>query len=118
MANNIKNLREDLKDLKYRNGLLENINCLKEDTEKYRQMVKNGEPLPDGIFQYKNEMGTPVDSFYTIYEADLSDEEKSEYFLLRQSSHIRTIKNCIVFLTVLAAIRLFFWVLSILTQLF
>lgn len=114
MADKINDLREELEDLKYRNGLLQKIDCSIEDTKKYQQMIKNGEPLPDGVFQYKDQTGTPVDSFYTIYQADLDEKEKLEYFILKQSLHIQTIKNYVLFFTVLAVISLLFWVLLLL----
>lgn len=50
MADKIKDLREELEDLKYRNGLLQKIDCSIEDTKKYQQMIKDGEPLPEGSF--------------------------------------------------------------------
>ena len=77
-------------------------------------MIKDGEPLPDGIFQYKDQTGTPVDSFYTIYKADLDEKERLEYFILKQSLNIRTIKNCVVFFTVLAVIFLLLLLLPLL----
>ena len=39
-------------------------------------------------------------------EDSLTNEEMQEYVALKQYSHIRTIKSCLVFLTVLAALPL------------
>ena len=117
MAKNIHNLKNELYQLRFENDLLQKIYCSDADFKKYLQMLKNGEKLPDGVFQESSEYGQSI-SFYTIYESDLTEAEKSEYLLLKQLvaiDHIRTIKNCVVFFTVLAIISL---VLSFIAILF
>jgi hypothetical protein len=109
MAKNIYNLRDELRQLQFENYLLQKIDCSRSDSKKYVQMIKNGEKLPDGVFQYKSDTGEKLYSFYTIYESDLTESEKLEYFMLKQNmstDNIRTIKNCVVFFTVITVITL------------
>jgi len=109
MAKNIFDLKRELRQLRYENDFLQMIDCSKEDCKKYQQMLKNGEKLPEGVFQYTSQELGETNSFYTIYETDLTEEEKSEYILLRQNlmfNDIRTIKNCVLFFTILAVISL------------
>jgi hypothetical protein len=67
--------------------------------------LKNGEKLPDGVFGYEyNDGEVSKSEFYTIYEADLSEAEIEEYLTCKQLSMINTIKKCVLFFTILAAI--------------
>ena len=105
MANKINDLREELKSLKLKSGLRQQIDCSEEDTKKYQQMAKDGEPLPDGVYQYKDDFGDGP-RFYTLYETDLTEKEMLEYFIIKQSLHIQTIKNCVIFITLVVALYL------------
>ena len=106
MAMAAKNLRETLQELRFGVDFTQKISCSSEDNQKYLQMIKDGLSLPDGVYQYKEEQGNVYQQFYTLYETDLTPEEKLEYIQLKKLSHVKTIKNCIVFFTVLAAIGL------------
>ncbi len=106
MANKINNLKDVLKDLRYGVDFLQKIDCSEEDNKKYIKMKKEGLELPEGVFQYEDEQGNPYEQFYTIYETDLTPEEKTEYLLLRKMSYIKAIKSCVVFFTVLTVIGL------------
>lgn len=65
-------------------------------------MIENGDMLPEGVFQYKDEItDEPTGNFYTAHDAGLSYEEKQEFILCKITANIKTIKNCILFFTVL-----------------
>lgn len=103
MAKEVLDLRNELRQLKFKNNLLQEIVCSEHDSTLYSQMIKDGKKLPDGVFHRKD---GNYSVFYTVYETDLSNDEKAEYFSLLQSTNIKTIRNCIVFFTVLAVISL------------
>ena len=107
MARMKMDMRKELENMQFDIGLLQKIDCSKEDNKKYKKMLKNGESLPEGVFQYMTEdTGYPLDTFYTVYKPDLTDAEKQEYILHKQYLDIRTIRRCIVFFTALTVISL------------
>ena len=56
-------------------GLIKKIPCSKEENEKYAQMLKQCEPLPEGVFQYKAIDYDHIDTFYTVSKEELTDSE-------------------------------------------
>lgn len=106
MAKEIIDLRQKLEALKYKNKLWQQIDCSEEENKEYCNLIKDNKPLPDGVYQYESETRGKLDCFCTIYKTDLTDAEKIEYFTLKQSANIKTIKDCVVFFTVLAMISL------------
>ncbi len=107
MAKDIVNLREKLRDHKFEFGLLQKIPCTKQENTEYKQILKDGGTLPEGVHASVYE----TDEFYKIHEADLTEAEISEYLTYKQLSLIKTIKNCVVFFTVLTVIGLFGWLM-------
>ena len=77
-------------------------------------MKKEGVPLPDGVEEFTTEeLGTnyatgdgPSGEFYHLYQANLTESELTEYLTYKKLDMLRTIKNCIVFFTVLTVISL------------
>ena len=105
MAKEKINLREELRTHKFEFDLLQKIPCTKQENKEYQQLLKNGGTLPEGIFAYVYDTGeTSTSEFYTIYETDLSESEIREYLTYKQLSLIKTIKNCVLFFTVLTTI--------------
>ena len=105
MAKEKINLREELRTHKFEFDLLQKIPCTKQENKEYQQLLKDGGTLPEGIFAYVYDTGeTSTSDFYTIYETDLSESEIREYLTYKQLSLIKTIKNCILFFTVLTII--------------
>ncbi|MBR6548766.1 MAG: hypothetical protein IKT68_04395 [Clostridia bacterium] len=105
MAKEKIDLRDKLRAYKSEFDLLQKIPCTKQENEKYQQLLKNGETLPDGVFAYADDpTGEPTTEFYTVCETDLTEAEIKEYLTYKQLRFIRTIKNCVVFFTVLTII--------------
>lgn len=98
-------IKQDLVELKLElGGDIEKIKCTQEETEQYRVFIRTNKPLPDDIF-----LEDPCESFETFYKIknnDLSKEELYEYLQYKKLKHLKTIKNCVVFFTVLTAISL------------
>ena len=99
------NLRDELRSYKFEFDLLQKIPCTKQENKEYQNILKAGGVLPDGVFAYVYDSGeTSTTEFYTVYETDLTEAEIQEYLTYKQLSLIRTIKNCVVFFTVLTII--------------
>ncbi len=99
-------LRKELEEQRYEWGLLQKIPCSKEDNKRYCQMLKDGESIPQGVYRYVDGAGVEMNSFYSIYQSDLTQEEQDELLKLEKLSMIRTIKNCAIFFVALTAISL------------
>ena len=96
----LKDMREQLKLLRYQNDLLQADECGKEESEALKAKLNAKEPLPEGV--RVNESGT----FYRLKESGLSPEETMEYIMLRQLKVMKHIRGCLIFFVVLAAIGL------------
>lgn len=101
MANSI---RKELENLYVENNILQQINCSKEENGKYNQMLKEGGELPEGVFEYNESAQTGI--FYTVADQGLTHEERLEYIALKQLQVNKTIKNCVLFFTVLTIISI------------
>jgi hypothetical protein len=105
MAREKINLRDELRAHKFEFDLLQKIPCSKQDNKEYAKLLKQGGTLPEGVYAYVYDDGEiSTNEFYTIYETDLTEAEIQEYLTYKQLSLIRTIKNCVVFFTVLTII--------------
>lgn len=81
-----------------------------------QKLIKDGGALPEGVhpFVYDNGANSTTE-FYTVHAPELTEAEKQELLTFTKLSYLRTIKNCVVFftvLTVLSLIATFFGVLS------
>ena len=106
MANKKIDLRAELNAYRFEMGLLKDIPCSKAENRQYSEMLKAGGKLPEGVLSYLYEDGNVSSAFYTVQKTDLTDAEISEYFACKQLKLLTTIKNCLVFFTVLAVISL------------
>ncbi len=112
MAKEKIKLRDVLNSYKFAYDVMQKIPCSKAENKQYQQILKEGGILPNGVYAYVDEFGmASTTEFYTVYETDLSQQEILEYLTYKKLDFIRTIKNCIVFFTVLTVISL---ILSIL----
>ena len=105
MAKEKINLRDELRSHKFEFDLLQKIPCTKQENMEYQKLLKDGGTLPEGVYAYVYDSGaTSTTEFYTVYEPDLTESETREYLTYKQLSLIRTIKNCVMFFTVLTII--------------
>ena len=79
-------------------GIIELNLCSEDSIKKYEEMVKSGIALPDGIFQYET-------GFYlvNIKEKEIDLQMK---ILIRQTRLLKSIRNCVLFFTILGIIAL------------
>lgn len=107
MAKEKVDLIKELHSYKFEFDLLQRIPCSKQENEEYRKLLSVGGTLPEGVFSYVFDNGQNTGEFYTIYEPDLTEAEIAEYLTYKKLGLLKTIKNCIVFFTVLTVIGIF-----------
>ena len=91
--------KSDLKKIKdYYLG--EKEYCTLEENGKLERMSMDGDPLPEDV------LCKTWGKFYRIKSHDFSHEEILEYLSLIQTKHTQTIKNCVIFFTILTVINL------------
>ena len=115
MAKEKIDLRKELRSYKFEFDLLQKIPCSKQENKEYQKLLKDGGVLPKGVFAYVYDSGeTSTTEFYTVYETDLTESEVIEYLTYKKLSLIKTIKNCIMFFTVLTIIGMvaYFFILT------
>ena len=98
------NPKAELQSLRQEYRLSQRVPCSKEDNKKYAQMVKDGQPLPCGVYDYKYE--NTESEYYTIYTPDISADELAELLAYKKLGYLRTIKNCAVYFVVLSVIAI------------
>ena len=108
-------LRDELRSYKFEFDLLQKIPCSKQENKKYEQLLKDNGVLPEGVYTYIGDNDEPSKTeFYTIYETDLTESEIAEYLTYKKLSLIKTIKNCVMFFTVLtiASMIIYFLIMA------
>lgn len=98
------NPQAELQSLRQEYRITQRVPCSKEDNKKYAQMVKDGHPLPTGVYDYKYE--NAESEYYTIYTPDISTDELLEMLTYKKLGYLRTIKNCAIYFVVLSVIGL------------
>ena len=118
MAKEKINLRDELRAYKFDFNLLQKIPCSKQENKEYHKLLKDGGTLPEGVYSYIDFNGeASTTDFYTVYETDLTESEKIEYLTYKKLDLIKTIKNCVMFFTILTIIGMIAYFLIILNAL-
>jgi len=100
-------VRQNLFDKQIEYGFFRLVDCSDDENAKYSLMKRNGESLPERVRQYKDpKTDKYVDRFYYLIDSKLSDSERLEYLRYLELERIETIKNCVVFFTVLAVVSM------------
>lgn len=117
MAREKIDLRNKLRSYKFEFDLLQKIPCSKQENNEYQKLLKTGGSLPEGVFAYVYDDGeASTTEFYTIYETDLSEQEIMEYLTYKKLSLLKTIKNCVLFFTILIIIGMIAYLLMFLSS--
>ena len=101
-------LRKNIVLLKKSAGLTEIVECSTEENKAYTQMMRDKQPLPNNVF-CKDSDGL---YFYMLRPVELTEQEIDEYIKLKKLHHIKIIKNCVVFFTVLTIISMLITLIS------
>lgn len=88
-------------------GLCKWSGCSSEENKMYTEMQKNNEPLPDGIILDVNRESTGGTDGNIYARFSLKEYNDKDVYRLIESQKLQklnTIKNCVVFFTIMAAI--------------
>ena len=110
-------LKKELEELRSALGIQEQIPCTFEENKAYAAMLAENKPLPEGVIRSDSGAALEYATFYTVRQTSLSREELDEYVRYKQLKAILTIKNCVVFFTVLTAISIACGVIMVLSAL-
>ena len=105
MANEKVDIAKELNRYRREYDLIQKIPYSYKENKEFQKMKNDGEPLPDGVVEY-TVTGEPIGEFYHLYQANLTEAELTEYLTYKKLKMLRTIKNCIVFFTVMTVISL------------
>ena len=106
MAKEKVDLRVTLNEFKENFNLIQKIPCTKDENIRYTQMQKSGQTLPEGVHAYEYSTVDGYAEFYTVYIPDLTPAEVQEYLTFKKLAMLNTIKNCVLFFTILTIIGL------------
>ncbi len=96
MANSRKDLRTELRTMKFEFDLLQRIPCSEEENRAFKRYLDDGMDLPQGVFRYRNSDGKNSETeFYTVYDPDLTEREMNEFLKMRQMQILKSIKGTI-----------------------
>lgn len=105
MANIELDFKDVLREYPMEYDLLQKVPCTDEENREYLERLRKGLPLPEGVVRDTSpSFGEELDSFYRWAEASLTDRELNEYLTYKKLKMLKTIKNCVIFFTVLAVI--------------
>lgn len=116
MAKEKIDLKRELRAYKFEFDLLQEIPCSKEENKSYLKLIKEGKSLPSGVYSYKDEMGNESDTFYTVYDPNLTPEETTQFLTFEKLKMLKTIKNCVVFFTVLTVVSISVYIITLLAN--
>ena len=104
MENKLKRELEELRAAFFKTE--EKTQCTPEEFHMYRRLQEKGQPLPEGIIEAPIGQNPEYTTFYKVKKATLTLEERNELLTLKKLKFLKTIRNCVVFFTVLAILDL------------
>ena len=81
---------------------MQRADCSNSENQKYLNDKKSGNPLPSNVIQSREN----PNKFYTVKDSGLTEDERRLYIELKKLEYIKTIKNCVLYFTVIAVIGL------------
>lgn len=101
MAKELVDLSEELKQYNRDNNFVQKIDCTWSESKEFRKLLKSNQSLPDDVYQDKT-----TDSFYRLYDTDLTEKEIQKYMTFKQLDYLKSIKNRMNFFVILTLISL------------
>jgi len=101
--NTLKVETPEIKKLLFDLNLCTKVYCTEEEQQQFKTIRKAKEKLPEGVIYINS---GAENGFYRIKTASMTEPVLQKYMLLLQTKYISTIKNCVLFFTVLMIIGL------------
>ena len=103
MATEIKDIREEITQNKIDLGFYQIKPCSYDENQQLKELKNQGKPLPENINEYNSEY---AGEFYTVHKPNLSEKEMQDYIAFKHLRLLKTIKNCVLFFTVLTIVNI------------
>lgn len=104
--NTNRRIKRELDNYRLKYDLYEKDLCSQKESDEYKDLLKQGKSLPDDIYHDDDWRNACDSEFFRLVRSDLTQEDIMEYLTYKKLDMLKTIKNCIVFFTVLAVIAL------------
>ncbi|MBP3633934.1 MAG: hypothetical protein J6J43_05130 [Oscillospiraceae bacterium] len=98
---NMTDYRDELNRMRQEFQVQQKLPCTKEENEHFAALLHSGEQLPEGVYPYYPEQAENCSEFCRYHTHCFTREELTEYLTYRNLQLLSTIKNCLVFFTVL-----------------
>lgn len=95
------NFNIEFQSLRMQMGFSKKVRVSDAEVKELEKLRQEGKNMPEGITWYM-EGGQSV--YRRTEQSEVSFEDKMEYLMMKQTSCINIIKNCVVFITVIVAI--------------
>lgn len=111
--NTNRRIKRELDNYRLEYDLYEKVLCTQKESEEYKDLLKQGKRLPEDVRTNDDWRNVNDSEFYRLVRPNLTQEEITEYLMYKKLNMLKTIKNCVVFFTVLAVISLIFLFLGV-----
>ena len=82
--------------------------CTQKESEEYKDLLEQGKRLPEDVYRadsdWRNVNDAGDSEFFRLVRPDITQEDIMEYLMYKKLDMLKTIKNCVVFFTVLVII--------------
>ena len=108
--NTSKRIKRELDRYRLKYDLYEKALCSQKENQEYKDLLKHGKRLPEDVYPIDSYWSILKDGgnseFYRLVRPELTQEEITEYLMYKKLDMLKTIKNCLVFFTVIMFILL------------
>ena len=112
-----KRIKEVLDEYRLKYDLYDQRLCTDEENKAYRELLKQGEKLPEDIYPIDASLEdmniTGKTKFLELLRTELTQAEIMEYLTYQKLDILATIRNCVVFFTALTVISLILFFLGV-----
>lgn len=111
--NTNRRIKRELDRYRLKYDLYEKASCSQKESQEYKDLLKQGKRLPEDVRTNDDWRNVNDSEFYRLVRPELTQEEITEYLMYKKLDMLKTIKNCVVFFTVLMIIGIFLFVLAL-----
>ena len=94
-------LKVEMVNLELNFGIKEKVYIEKDEEDKFSELTKNNEKLPDDIYYVKE-----YNTYFRLVDKLSSHEEIVKLMSYKQTAYLRTIKNGVLFFVILQCIAI------------
>ncbi len=108
-----RRIKRELDNYRLKYDLYEKALCTQKESQEYEDLLKQGKRLPEDVRTNNDWSNVNNSEFFRLVRPDITQEDIMEYLMYKKLDMLKTIKNCIVFFTVLMIIGIILFVLAL-----